>query len=89
MISFKITPDGGEPFTVTATSRDIHTWEKVTKGVTFAGLMESMSMVHMYSIAYFASKRRGLFDGSAKDFESTCDLTPEGDEAPDPTNPDQ
>jgi hypothetical protein len=89
MISFLVTPDDGEPYKVTATSRDIHQWERTTKGATFAGLMESMSMVHMYSIAYFASKRRGLFEGSAKDFEAQCDITPEGGDAPDPTPPDQ
>lgn len=89
MISFLITPDEGEPFSVTATSRDISQWERVTKGGTFAALMESMSMVSMYSIAYFASRRQGLFEGSAKEFEAQCDITPEGGDAPDPTDPGQ
>lgn len=89
MIKFKVTPDGADEFIVTAESRDILTWERVTKGVTFQGLMENMSMIHMFRIAYFACKRQGLWDGNEKDFESSVDITPTSDEAPDPTNQDQ
>ena len=90
MIKFRIKPDGLDEFLVTAESRDIHRWELVTKGVTFQGLMESMSMIHMYRIAYFACKRQGLFEGTEKDFTETVDITPTGDDAAvDPTNTDQ
>lgn len=88
MITFKVEPDEGfgEAFSVTATSRDIARWEKVTKSATFQSLMESMSLVHLYRIAYFACKRQGLWDGTEADFEANCDVTPEGKaDSPDPT----
>jgi hypothetical protein len=86
VIDFKIVPDGGEPYEVTATTRDILNWEKVTKGASLKQLMEELHAADLYKVAHFASKRTQLFTGTLQEFEATCDLEFELDtEELDPT----
>lgn len=87
MITFTVRPDGGEPYELTAGSRDVLQWERTTKGKSAATLGD---MADMYKVAWLAAKRQGLYDGSLQDFETTVDLETEGDEdgsdeGPDPT----
>lgn len=85
MIGFKLTPDDGETFEVTAKSRDVYLWEKTSKGKSFKQLMDSMSMVDLYAIAHLAAKRTGQFDGTLDEFSKTVDLDFETEDEPDPT----
>ncbi len=83
--TFKVTPDGGEPFKVEAGTRDCYVWEKTNKGKTFAGLMESISMVDLYQIAHIAALRQGLYRSTLQEFVATCDIeTMEDEEQQDP-----
>lgn len=90
MITLTITPDNGEPYQVTATSRDVFAWEKTTKGnKSFVDLINEPTMVDLYRVAHLACWRQGLFTGNQADFEATCEVTggvdDEEDEEPDPT----
>jgi hypothetical protein len=89
VITLQVTPDDAEPYTVTATSRDVLMWEKTTKGdKSFVDLVQSPNLVDLYKVAHLASHRQGLFTGPYADFEATCEVTgvdDEEDEEPDPT----
>lgn len=89
MITLTVKPDNGEPYTVTATSRDVLTWEKTTKGdKTFVDLLNSPSLVDFYRIAHIASWRQGLTTAkNLQEFEATCEVDAplEDDDEPDPT----
>lgn len=88
MIDFTVRPDGGEPYKVTATSRDIWQWERTNRGASFNALMVNMQMVDLYKVAYIASRRQGLFTGTEKEFNETVDIVAdESDGEPDPTQP--
>lgn len=84
MYTFKISPDNGEPFEARATSRDIVMWEKTGKGRSITKLGEDPQMTEMYVIAFYASRRLGLFGGTIQEFESSVDLDFDV-EPPDPT----
>ncbi len=89
MITMEIIPDDAEPYRVVATSRDIAWWEKTTKGASFAKLQEDMHMIDLYKIAWRASTRLGLFEGTQQEFADSCDLKQEDDDEgeSDPTPP--
>lgn len=90
MLDFKVTPENGQPFEVTATTRDIYRWEKTTRGASFGKLREDQHMVDLYKIAYFAATRQGMWSGTLAEFEDTCDLdilNKSEEEEPDPTPP--
>lgn len=72
--TFRVEPDGGEPFEVVARSRDIRHWEKITRGASITKISESPSMGDFYSLAYATAQRQGRFTGTLDDFENTCDL---------------
>ena len=74
MITFRVAPDAGDAYEVTAGARDVLVWERTTKGAVFSELAESQSMVDMYKLAHIASRRQGLFPGTLQQFEETCDL---------------
>ncbi|HEY3516613.1 MAG TPA: hypothetical protein VGL98_06155 [Gammaproteobacteria bacterium] len=85
MFRFKVMPDDGEPYEVTATTRDIAKWERTTKGASLAGLQRDMKVTDLYRVAHFACERQGLYDGTAKDFENDVDLDILDADEPDPT----
>lgn len=89
LIRFKVTPDGGEPFEVACTSRDVLMWERRAHANSYARLQSQQDMAPMYEIAHVAARRLGLFEGDLPTFEATCDLEArEADEADvDPTKP--
>lgn len=87
MIEFHVSPDGGEPYEVTATSRDVYIWEKLGKGRTLAQLKDNLQMADMYQLAHLASKRQQLFTGSLEEFTDTVDLDFEEEEDEGPTRP--
>lgn len=92
MLTFpiEVTPDGGDPYKVVATSRDVRQWERTTKGASLASLQSDMKMTDVYAIAFHAAKRLGHYQGTLADFESTCDLDVLNDEVQevDPTRTD-
>jgi hypothetical protein len=89
VIKFKVTPDHGEPYEVTATSRDVYVWEKANRGKTFRSAVESGSIVDLTEMAYHAARRHGHFSGTLVAFAQEHDIeSADGDEGePDPTNP--
>jgi hypothetical protein len=90
VIDFTIKPDGGDPYEITADSRDVLGWEKQSRGKkTFVGLMDTLNMIDMYQVAYIAAKRLGKFPGELAEFERTCVLEFDTEEEPDPTQRDR
>jgi hypothetical protein len=87
LFDFKITPDDGESFEVKATTRDVLKWERTTKGAKFSDIADGMKITDMYKIAWLASGRQNLFNGTLADFEDSVDLEFEEEEEPDPTQP--
>lgn len=88
MIKFSIKPDGAPQFEVEGDTRDVLNWERTSKGKTFGGLMDSLAMGDLYRIAFFASKRQGLFAGTEREFEEQVVLVFKGlTDGQDPTNP--
>lgn len=87
MINFMITPDDGEPYSLTAGSRDVMFWEKTTKGAALIQLREGLKLTDLYKIAWIAARRQSLFAGSLEEFEKTCELGYEEEPEPDPTPP--
>jgi hypothetical protein len=87
MFDFTITPDDGDPYEVTATTRDIARWEKTTKGASLRQLETEYRATDLYAIAYYAAVRQGLFDGKLQEFQDGADLELTGEEDEDPTRP--
>lgn len=92
MITLKVIPDNGDEYVVTATSRDVLTWEKTTKGDrSFVDLLQSPTLVDFYKVAWIASWRQGLTSvKNQQEFEATCEvegIDAEEDGEPDPTRP--
>jgi hypothetical protein len=91
MMDFTVTPDGGDPYEVKATSRDVLVWERTNRAKkVFSTLMEQLSMVDLYHLCWIACRRLGLFSGDLATFEQTCEVNPdteEEQEGPDPTQP--
>jgi hypothetical protein len=87
MITLKVTPDDGAPYTVTATSRDVLAWEKTTGSKkSFVDLINDPTLADLYRVAHLACWRQGLFTGTQKDFEASCEVTGGvEDDEPDPT----
>ncbi|HEY9416113.1 MAG TPA: hypothetical protein VIQ30_15235 [Pseudonocardia sp.] len=95
MITLTITPDIGDPYKVTATSRDVLTWEKTTKGRSFVDLINEPTLVDLYRVAHLAAWRQGLTTAkNLQEFEATCEVAgifddedQVADDEPDPTPP--
>ena len=91
MFTYRITPDGGEPFNVRATSRDIARWERTTHGASFAKLTGDRHVTDLYAVAFHAAVRQGLMPAgwTLKQFEESADLdlvaVDDEDETEDPT----
>lgn len=84
MITLKVTPDEGEPYEVTASSRVIYQWERTHRNRSFNDLAEPRMDV-LYELAHFTAQRFGRFDGTLGDFIAACDIQPIKGEEPDPT----
>lgn len=96
MFTFTVAPDGAEPYTVSVAIRDTVAWERLHPGHSAQELiqvegapasLEANKLANSFELAYFASRRQGLFTGSLEDFEATCDVVGIEAEAPDPTPP--
>jgi hypothetical protein len=92
VFTFKVTPDGGgDPYEVTADSRDVARWERTGKGRSMQRLRDTMSFVDLYALAHVAAVRQGLFVGSLGEFEESVvfDIKAPDDEGEDgdPTRP--
>lgn len=88
MISFKVQPDNGDEYEVTATTRDILSWETSGKDRSFQKLMENLRLTDMYELAWSASVRNGYFQGTVKSFKESVELVFEADDS-NPTNEDR
>lgn len=90
MFDFKVTPDSGAPFEVTAGSRDVLVWEKTGKGRNVSKFRNAMEMRDLYALAHIASRRQGLYSGELRDFEESVEIDiveDEDDDAEVPTPP--
>lgn len=89
MIEFIVKPDDADQYNVTATARDILVWEKGGKHRSFTTMMQELPLVDLYKIAWIASRRHGLYDGTQEAFETTVDLVFDEEEinSADPTLP--
>ena len=74
MFTVTVTPDGGDAYDVTATSRDVMAWEKGGKGRSLGRLAENASITDVVALAYLAAYRQGRFSGTREEFEATCDV---------------
>lgn len=79
MFDLKVSRDGQEPYVVTAQPRDILVWERTGQNRAFSRMMDDLKMADLYDLAYIASKRLGLFDGTAAAFEASADVAPHGE----------
>lgn len=62
MFQFRVTPDRGEPFDLTAGMRDVRWWEKTHRGRSM-GMLQSAAGVSagvLFEIAYSAARRQGF-----------------------------
>lgn len=90
MYTFKIKPDDGDEFVVTAGTRDVLAWERAGKGRSVSQLMVSgLTMSAVYELAFLTAKRHGKFNGTQTEFEVSVDIELGEDEAPDPTRTDR
>lgn len=94
MISFLIRPDNGEPYKLTAESRDIYVWEKTTKsGKVFNEAVANTSMIDCYEMAHIAARRQGLIprDVTLQQFVDMHNLEgyngADDEDSADPTHP--
>lgn len=78
MFRFRIVPDESTvpPYTVEAGTRDISTWERLTKGgASMAHLHPTrMRATDLYAVAYYASRRQGLWTGTYREFLNGVEL---------------
>lgn len=74
MFNFTITPDGGKPFDVASSSRDICVWEAVSTGRSLTALMENLRMSDLYEIAHVACRRLKAYDAPLAQFKLDCEL---------------
>ncbi len=74
MFKFTVMPDGLDAYEAEATSRDVRRWEAAGKGRSVGRLGDNPMMVDMYSLAFLAVSRLGLFEGDIREFEASCDL---------------
>lgn len=89
MFTFKVVPDGGESFTVVATTRDVLIWEKADPKRSFADFTRGVDLEDMYVLAHIAARRQNKYLGTLEEFETGADLEFEAvEEAADPTPPD-
>jgi hypothetical protein len=80
MMDFLVKPDGGEPYELTAHARDVLLWERAGRDRAFSDFAKRLTMVNMYSLAYFAAKRQGLWTGTLAEFEERVDLETTSDD---------
>lgn len=84
MIDFKVVPDNGDAYEVTAGTRDLMKWEKANPGSSALQFAQGTARLSdLYAIAHIAAKRQGLFKGTLDEFEDSVELEfEEADEAP-------
>jgi hypothetical protein len=58
LFKFTVSPDGAEPFTCEATSRDIVRWETSGKGRTMGALVENMRMIDLTDLAFIEVEKK-------------------------------
>jgi hypothetical protein len=84
MFKFTVLPDNGKPYDVVATSRDVRVWEKQHKDNSLSKFSQDLKLDDLYSVAYIASVRQGLYSGTQEEFDKSVDLemSVEEDESP-------
>ena len=70
----KVTPDGGEPYSVEIDSRDVLAWEEGGKGRKVGNILDptSLAMSDLYALTYRAVTRLERFGGDITDFKRQC-----------------
>ena len=77
-IRLQVAPDGREPYTVVADTRDLGAWERwpgtLPGGTrrTFKAIVEDMLISAIEEISFQASKRQGLWTDNLAAFREQC-----------------
>ena len=93
MFTATITPPGGEPYALTADSRDVVEWELADHKRYLGQLQQRTSMSAIGQLLCFAARREGRFSGTEREFITThvIDLQEPDDDGDDdelgPTQP--
>lgn len=88
LVTFDVFPDGGEPFELGATSRDVARWERMGKSNTMAKFESNPAMADLELIAFIALDREveaGRMEypagvSNVQEFRERCDIVPQNDE---------
>lgn len=87
MINFKVMPDDGEPFEITANSRDIYVWERTHRGKTLGSVIENQPIADLYEIAHQAMRNQRGYAGTLQEFIDTHLIDKSLEPQADPTQP--
>jgi len=87
VLRFKVTPDEGEPYELTAGSRDVYAWEKTGRDRSITQFADGVSVVAGYEVAHLAAVRQGRYVGALADFVAGHELEVLAAERADPTQP--
>lgn len=77
MFSIRVRPDGGEPFEVETTSRDIVRWEaggNRQSPRSMSKLSDDLRMTDVTDLAWFAANRKGLTDLDINQWRASVDI---------------
>lgn len=74
MFKLRVEPDGAEPYEVEAKGRDVVRWESIGRD-RYIGVLETRaSLTALAELAWCASVRLGLYQGSMKEFLASADV---------------
>lgn len=74
MYRIRVIPDDDKPYTLESSMRDVLAWEKQKPGRAAQQLSENIHLADLYWVAHRAAKRQGLYGGTLKEFEDSCDV---------------
>lgn len=74
MYEIKVLPDEDKPYRVVSNMRDVLAWERQKPGRAAQQLSDNVHLADLYWIAHRAAKRQGLYGGTLKEFEDSCDV---------------
>ncbi len=92
MITFEYQPDGGEPFTLRADSRDVIAWERRKPGRHLGMIEATPRMQDLSELAWLTARRLKQWGGDLAEFQDTVavntakDPNPDADGLLDPTH---
>ncbi len=80
MISYRLTPEDGEPFQITADSRDVIAWESRKAGRHLGMIQATPRMTDLAELAWLAATRQKRWTGDLSDFRTGVVVLPLGEQ---------